>query len=584
MLTLQVTKLPLFLLRLSPTTIIERMAKHFSRLDYNMTIKMNNPTSKLFVLLLFFLAALTASASSESKYSPLIRSVRGQSSKQVLHKGDSLLKVGQEDKALVMYMLVCSRTTDRMTDEEMADCALANLKAGDIYYGRGNYINALESYQAGLRLSEGSSSKAHLALLYNNIGKVYCVFKDYDKGLEYFKKGFCIRPKGDKSLSFKLLANLFGVCIDRGDLSAARKYRQLMLTTPRPHTDINQFMLGFSKALLASKEARHAQAIRVLDGLASFSVRAKLPVTYLCSAYEELYGNYIALGDRVNAVKYARLCMDTAEANHLMHYFPDAIRTLGSLYKREGNTALGQRYDAQYLNLVDSIYNAKRFNVVKNQQFMYEVDKANKEITRLHQEEETHRRTARLYQLLFLVSVLAVAFISILLFFVLRQKRRLEESYRKLYDINRRRTEEEELRTAKKQEAASCLKDEQRQRLLDSIRRVMEESDDFCQQNFTVTTLAKLVGSNGRYVSIVINDHYGKSFTDLVNEYRVKKACERLEENARSGQFTIAAIGHSVGYKASSTFIAQFRKYTGLTPSVYQKFATEDHRMEKKQE
>ncbi len=112
----------------------------------------------------------------------------------------------------------------------------------------------------------------------------------------------------------------------------------------------------------------------------------------------------------------------------------------------------------------------------------------------------------------------------------------------------------------------------------------MEESDDFCQQNFTVTTLAKLVGSNGRYVSIVINDHYGKSFTDLVNEYRVKKACERLEENARSGQFTIAAIGQSVGYKASSTFIAQFRKYTGLTPSVYQKFATEDHRMEKKQE
>lgn len=39
----------------------------------------------------------------------------------------------KEDKALVMYMLVCSRTNDRMTDEELTDCSLANLKVGDIF-------------------------------------------------------------------------------------------------------------------------------------------------------------------------------------------------------------------------------------------------------------------------------------------------------------------------------------------------------------------------------------------------------------------------------------------------------------------
>ena len=534
-------------------------------------MKSGKSLSLLFIVILL-LHTLNMLASSESRYSSLIRNVRGWSSEKILSTGDSLLQCKQEDKALVMYMLVCSRTSDRMTDREKSDCALANLKAGDIYYDRGNYINALESYQMGLKLSESTTSKQHLALIYNNIGKVYCVFKDYNKGLEFYKKGFQIRPKHDKKLSFKLLANLFGASIDQNDIEGARRYRQLMYSTPHPHNDINQFMLTFSTALLAAKESHHDVAIRVLNGLVDFSIRTKLPTTYLCAAYEEIYANYQALDDRPNAMRYAHLCMKTAEQNHLMHYFPEVLRTLGHLYKQQGNTTLGQQYEAQYLNLMDSIYNAKRFNVVKNQQFMYEVDKANKEITRLYQEEESHKKTVHLYQLLFLVSVLAVVFISTLLMYVVRQKRNLESSYHTLYDINRRQTIEEEKKAAQKADASSCLKEEQKQKLIDTIRRVMDETEEYCKQDFTVSRLAKLIESNGRYTSIAINEYYGKSFTDLVNEYRIKKACERLTENAKQGQFTIAAIGQSVGYKASSTFIAQFRKYTGLTPSVYQKW------------
>lgn len=543
-------------------------------------MKSGKSLSLLFIVILL-LHTLNMLASSESRYSSLIRNVRGWSSEKILSTGDSLLQCKQEDKALVMYMLVCSRTSDRMTDREKSDCALANLKAGDIYYDRGNYINALESYQMGLKLSESTTSKQHLALIYNNIGKVYCVFKDYNKGLEFYKKGFQIRPKHDKKLSFKLLANLFGASIDQNDIEGARRYRQLMYSTPHPHNDINQFMLTFSTALLAAKESHHDVAIRVLNGLVDFSIRTKLPTTYLCAAYEEIYANYQALDDRPNAMRYAHLCMKTAEQNHLMHYFPEVLRTLGHLYKQQGNTTLGQQYEAQYLNLMDSIYNAKRFNVVKNQQFMYEVDKANKEITRLYQEEESHKKTVHLYQLLFLVSVLAVVFISTLLMYVVRQKRNLESSYHTLYDINRRQTIEEEKKAAQKADASSCLKEEQKQKLIDTIRRVMDETEEYCKQDFTVSRLAKLIESNGRYTSIAINEYYGKSFTDLVNEYRIKKACERLTENAKQGQFTIAAIGQSVGYKASSTFIAQFRKYTGLTPSVYQKFAAKEFQKKK---
>ena len=36
------------------------------------------------------------------------------------------------------------------TSKELTDCSLANMKAGDIFYDRGNYINALENYQTCL--------------------------------------------------------------------------------------------------------------------------------------------------------------------------------------------------------------------------------------------------------------------------------------------------------------------------------------------------------------------------------------------------------------------------------------------------
>ena len=80
---------------------------------------------------------------------------------------------------------------------------------------------------------------------------------------------------------------------------------------------------------------------------------------------------------------------------------------------------------------------------------------------------------------------------------------------------------------------------------------------------------------------MVVNDHFGKSFTEVLNDYRIKKACERLTtNNAKYAQLTIAAIGQSVGYKSQTTFVKQFRKCTGLTPSVYQKFVAEDRRNE----
>ena len=85
--------------------------------------------------------------------------------------------------------------------------------------------------------------------------------------------------------------------------------------------------------------------------------------------------------------------------------------------------------------------------------------------------------------------------------------------------------------------------------------------------------LAKLVKSNTKYVSWVINEMYGRNFKSLLNERRVHEASKRLEDKEHYGSFTIQAIAEEVGYKSSNSFIQSFKKVVGMTPAVYQKLA-----------
>ena len=127
--------------------------------------------------------------------------------------------------------------------------------------------------------------------------------------------------------------------------------------------------------------------------------------------------------------------------------------------------------------------------------------------------------------------------------------------------------------------SANKLTNEQKENLLRDITRIMEETEEFCDSEFSLERLASLIGSNSRYVSQIINETYNKNFRTFVNEYRIKEARIRLMNTAEYGNYTIKAIAESVGYKSHTNFIDIFKKITGITPSIYQKIAKEGKRV-----
>lgn len=101
----------------------------------------------------------------------------------------------------------------------------------------------------------------------------------------------------------------------------------------------------------------------------------------------------------------------------------------------------------------------------------------------------------------------------------------------------------------------------------------MDQSDWICRKEFSLNQLAQLVGSNKTYVSQVINEKYGVSFSILLGNNRIKEACRRINDEEQYGQYTLEGISESVGFKSKATFNSSFKRLIGLTPSEYQSMA-----------
>jgi len=117
------------------------------------------------------------------------------------------------------------------------------------------------------------------------------------------------------------------------------------------------------------------------------------------------------------------------------------------------------------------------------------------------------------------------------------------------------------------------LSAEKKNDIFSAIESVIMNEDYICNPEFSVEMLADITGYNSRYVSHIINEKYGCNFRTLLNNRRMDIARKRIIDVDNYGNLTIQAISTSLGYKSHSGFIQLFRKYTGVTPSMFQKMA-----------
>lgn len=110
------------------------------------------------------------------------------------------------------------------------------------------------------------------------------------------------------------------------------------------------------------------------------------------------------------------------------------------------------------------------------------------------------------------------------------------------------------------------LADELYERILNII--VIEKR--YRDKCFSAKELAKMLNTNTRYISAVINSRFNTNFSCLVNEYRVKEALYKMTDK-RYADMTIEEIGTAVGFANRQSFYASFYRIMGETPNHYRK-------------
>ncbi len=99
------------------------------------------------------------------------------------------------------------------------------------------------------------------------------------------------------------------------------------------------------------------------------------------------------------------------------------------------------------------------------------------------------------------------------------------------------------------------------------IVTLFEEKQIFLRQGLKIDDIARECTSNRTYVSNCINSYYGQTFSTLVNTFRVNYAKDLILANG--GRMKLSQVCTSSGFSDEVSFIRNFKKFTGMTPSEW---------------
>jgi two-component system, response regulator YesN len=97
------------------------------------------------------------------------------------------------------------------------------------------------------------------------------------------------------------------------------------------------------------------------------------------------------------------------------------------------------------------------------------------------------------------------------------------------------------------------------------VRQALELIQDHFTEDLQLSQVAEALFITPNYLSRLFRQETGKSFSEFIQEMRIKKACELLS----LGKLKIYQVGEAVGYPNPRYFSEWFQKHTGYSPKDF---------------
>lgn len=548
-------------------------------------------------LLLLFLSAAAAGKilPSELTHGGLYQEYESYTLPQLDEMGKELLKRNSLDSALVLYTVMANVDCSGKKQGNRHYAIQGRSCLGVINFLKSNYREAYRHFYESIQLDNVPDSPGYI-----NLASIYLYY-------------------GDREKAAKCLMDVFRYAVKAGhDYHASATLINILTADPSgplvpPDTlrsIINEFDARIKKsaknpayelahnlcrATLLSLDNRHEESIMSLKKLVHSADSMLMPERNIFASYFGIGREYESLGKPDSALRYMLDAEKIAFDNGYSEFLVESYKSIGDLYSKMGDTEKAMDYRLRHLELSDSLFNTREFGKVRDLELLYEADKYEKRINAITLQK-------RMRQNLLVAAVVVGLVLFVLLLYILRQNRILNRKNKSLFERNMEIMANERLSghsTGRKAEdvepaapdnpvadngetdgqeekyQSSSLTEDSRHLIKECIDKVMDNEKYFCSQSFSLNELARMCGTNTKYVSQIINEDMGMSFSQLLNEKRVFEARRRLSDFERYGNMTIEAIVSDLGVKSRSTFTKTFKRITGLTPSEFQKLAKE---------
>lgn len=525
----------------------------------------------IFVLLLHLFLCLNV-FSAQSSVSELLRSV--QNTKTV-------------SEAISIYSQIITYYHLNPTDYSIYDKAFK--EGGDLCFRNQRFIEALEFYTLDVEAARKCGNMHNYAASLENIGTIYAYLHDYRRAAFYYDRAYkiAVESENNELAYFTLFDKMVNAC-NADNVTAAKEYYEKLKQTSLPKSKLDEFYLLLGKGLIAEKEKRYPDAIQDFKKTVRFIYDEGIDSIYSEPILLELGKCFFEEGLYDSALCYLQKSEDYALRHNMSVYLADTYMEIQKVHTKMGNHAEAEKYEEKYHQLFNDIYNSERIQEAQNLLFESESKAHKEEIDSLSNLIE--KQLSVIIAFFFFIVGLAV-----LLIIIRKQKNHQIESYKLLIEKNRELISKNEQSKELREKYLQAISDKshetpklevdsirvnasyslgslQTEKLLEKITLVMENPQLVFDSDFSFDVLCREVGSNSKYVSIVLNNAYKKNFKTLLNERRVQEATARLSKE----ECTIQDLAINLGYSNATSFIVAFKKIIGMTPAVYRKLIKKD--------
>ncbi|MBQ9216842.1 MAG: AraC family transcriptional regulator [Muribaculaceae bacterium] len=503
------------------------------------------------------------------------------------------------DSSLICFNIVANRADQKQSREDMLYVVAASTAMANIY--NSNFYD-FERATHWLLISEQIATKHGLTPMLANIYLVMaslenskeCIKLDQESSqqiLNLLRKAFNIAfQENDQYVLVLAICNMISTTIGEHNLQTIEKELKLFQSVEIYDTiPARNFAKHTCIAAIALNNQQYNIALKELAELDGSDVSEHIRPQYHLFAHELLFDVYRDMKN--DALAYFEL--DTMEQiardNGLTIGIIETLRQKRDYYAERGNIALANDYELQFHRARDLFMAEAKVAKADEEKVLFRLNEANNEIKELSYKQRIQQTElmAMAVVALLLLTLLVLAWVS---------HRQTKEKNRSLYEQNQqllanidrmRQLRQEQERREKEQQALEPnlqptslpaekygrgkMGDDDITQVMDKVERVMDTATEIFAIDFSLDQLAELTGESRSRLSQAINQVPGRSFYSLLNEYRVREACRRMNDKKQYGGLTIEAIGQSVGFKSRSNFVATFKRITGLTPSTYLK-------------